>query len=138
MIYIADIGMNHETAPVELRECLAKDPSTPDLALASMREESSIKEGLFISTCNRVEALFTTDRIQEAEASVISILSRLGQMPVTKFSPHLFTHRGREAVRHVFRVASSLDSMVVGEPQILGQNKEAYVKAAGKRPPVLS
>jgi glutamyl-tRNA reductase len=129
MIYIVDIGMNHETAPVELRECLAKDPSTPDLALASMREQGCIKEGVFITTCNRVEALFTTERIQEAEASVISILSRLGQVPVADFSLHLFTHRGREAVRHVFRVASSLDSMLVGEPQILGQIKEAYANA---------
>jgi glutamyl-tRNA reductase len=133
MIYIVDIGMNHETAPVELRECLAKDPSTPDLALASMREQSCIKEGLFISTCNRVEALFTTERIEEAESSVISVLSRLGQVPATNFSPHLFTHRGREAVRHVFRVASSLDSMVVGEPQILGQIKAAYARAAREK-----
>ena len=133
MIYIIDIGMNHQTAPVELRECLARDPSTPDLALTSMREQSCIKEGLFLSTCNRVEALFTTERIQEAEASVISILCHLGQLPVTSFSPHLFTHRGRDAVRHVFRVASSLDSMVVGEPQILGQIKEAYVKAVREK-----
>ncbi len=133
MITIVSIGMNHETAPVELRECLAKDPSTPELALASMREQSSIKEGVFISTCNRVEALFTTDRIREAEASVLSILSCLGQVPETNFSPHLFIHRGKEAVRHVFRVASSLDSMVVGEPQILGQIKEAYAKAVREK-----
>jgi glutamyl-tRNA reductase len=133
MIFIVDIGMNHETAPVDLRECLAKDPSIPDLALASMREQSCIKEGVFISTCNRVEALFTTERIQEAEASVLSILSRLGQVPATSFSPHLFIHKDREAVRHVFRVASSLDSMVVGEPQILGQMKGAYAKAVKEK-----
>jgi glutamyl-tRNA reductase len=133
MIHIVDIGMNHETAPVELRECLAKDPSTPELALASMREQGCIKEGVFISTCNRVEAIFTTERIQEAEASVISILSRLAQVPVTSFSLRLFTHRGSDAVRHVFRVASSLDSMLVGEPQILGQIKEAYAKAVSEK-----
>ncbi len=57
MITILDIGMNHETAPVELRECIARDPKSASIALASMREISSIREGLFLSTCNRVEAL---------------------------------------------------------------------------------
>jgi glutamyl-tRNA reductase len=133
MIHIVDIGMNHTTAPVELRECLAKDSKGAEDALTWMREQAAIKEGLFISTCNRVETLFTTDMVQEAEGSVVELLSRLSSIPSTTFLPHLFTYIGRDAVRHIFRVASSLDSMVVGEPQILGQIKEAYARATREK-----
>jgi glutamyl-tRNA reductase len=133
MIHIVDIGMNHETAPVELRECLAVDSKSEEEALARMRDLISVKESLFISTCNRVEALFTTENTGSAELSVVELLSRLSRIPVRNVSPHLFIHRDREAVRHVFRVASSLDSMIVGEPQILGQIKEAYSKATREK-----
>jgi glutamyl-tRNA reductase len=129
MIRIVNIGMNHETAPVELRECLAKDPAHADRALAMMRELACVKEGMFLSTCNRVEALFTTEQTDEAKGSVIAVLSKLGGMPSKSLSSNLFTYEDRDAVRHIFRVASSLDSMVIGEPQILGQIKEAYTSA---------
>jgi glutamyl-tRNA reductase len=129
MIRIVNIGMNHETAPVELRECLAKDPAHADRALAMMRELACVKEGMFLSTCNRVEALFTTEQTDEAKGSVIAVLSRLGGMPSESLCSNLFTYEDRDAVRHIFRVASSLDSMVIGEPQILGQIKEAYTRA---------
>ena len=129
MIRIVNIGMNHETAPVELRECLAKDPAHADRALAMMRELACVKEGMFLSTCNRVEALFTTEQTDEAKGSVIAVLSKLGGMPSESLSSNLFTYEDRDAVRHIFRVASSLDSMVIGEPQILGQIKEAYTSA---------
>ena len=81
MIKIVNIGMNHETAPVELRECLAKDPGNNVLALASMRELQCIKEGVFLSTCNRVEALYTTEDPEEAINSVISMMSDIGGIP---------------------------------------------------------
>ena len=81
MITILDIGMNHETAPVELRECIAREPESASIALASMRELSSIREGLFLSTCNRVEALCITEQPKEARESVISLLSHLGNVP---------------------------------------------------------
>jgi len=71
MIRIVNIGMNHETAPVELRECLAKDPAHADRALAMMRELACVKEGMFLSTCNRVEALFTTEQTDEAKGSAL-------------------------------------------------------------------
>jgi glutamyl-tRNA reductase len=129
MIRIVNIGMNHETAPVELRECLAKDPAHADRALAMMRELACVKEGMFLSTCNRVEALFTTEQTDEAKGSVIAVLSKLGGMPSDSLCSNLFTYEDRDAVRHIFRVASSLDSMVIGEPQILGQIKEAYTRA---------
>jgi glutamyl-tRNA reductase len=129
MIRIVNIGMNHETAPVELRECLAKDPAHADRALAMMRELACVKEGMFLSTCNRVEALFTTEQTDEAKGSVIAVLSKLGGMPSESLCSNLFTYEDRDAVRHIFRVASSLYSMVIGEPQILGQIKEAYTRA---------
>jgi glutamyl-tRNA reductase len=133
MITILDIGMNHETAPVELRECIARDPGNASMALASMREVSTIREGFFLSTCNRVEALCITEHPDEARESVISLLSRLGNVPEDNFLSSLFNFEDGEAIKHIFRVASSLDSMVVGEPQILGQIKDAYFEATREK-----
>jgi glutamyl-tRNA reductase len=133
MIKIVNLGMNHETAPVELRECLAREPGNTSAALASMRKLQSIREGLFISTCNRVEALYTSEDPEEAKRSVISLLSELGSMPEHTFSSNLYTFEDTEAVSHIFRVASSLESMVVGEPQILGQIKDAYYQATREK-----
>ncbi len=130
---IINIGMNHETAPVELRECLATDPENTVRALALMRDLECIKEGLFISTCNRVEALIATESAKEAEKSVISLMAKLGNMPEESFSSNLYTNEDRDAVTHIFRVASSIDSMIVGEPQILGQIKEAYAEATRQK-----
>jgi glutamyl-tRNA reductase len=126
MIRIASFGMSHETAPVELRECLAKDPDNVSTALAFMRDLECIHEGLFISTCNRVEALYTSENLDEAKKSILSLMSRLGGIPEHRLLSNIFTFEGMEAVSHIFRVASSLDSMVMGEPQILGQVKDAY------------
>jgi len=133
MIKIVNLGMNHETAPVELRECLARDPGNTAGALACMRKLQSIREGLFISTCNRVEALYTSEAPEEARRSVIALLSDLGGMPEHTFSSNLYTFEDTEAIRHIFRVASSLDSLVVGEPQILGQIKDAYYQATKEK-----
>jgi glutamyl-tRNA reductase len=129
MIRIASLGMSHETAPVELRECLARDPDNVGTALAFMRDLECIHEGLFISTCNRVEALYTSEDLDEAKESILSLMSRLGGIPEHRLLPNIFTFEGMEAVSHIFRVASSLDSMVMGEPQILGQIKNAYRQA---------
>ena len=133
MMKIINIGMNHETAPVELRECLATEPDNIVKALAVMRDLGSIKEGFFLSTCNRVEALFTTEDAGEARASVISLMSGLGNIPEKDLSSSLYILEDMDAVTHIFRVASSLDSMVVGEPQILGQIKEAYSQATRQK-----
>lgn len=129
MLKIVNIGMNHETAPVELRECLVSEPGNASLALDRIRDSKCIKEGLFLSTCNRVEALYTTDAPEEASKSIISLISELGRIPTEDFLSSLYTYEDMEAVAHIFKVASSLDSLVVGEPQILGQIKEAYQQA---------
>jgi glutamyl-tRNA reductase len=133
MITIVDIGMNHETAPVEVRECLARDLGNPDKVLISMKEVPSINESLFISTCNRVEVLFTTSDLGKSREAVLTLFSKLGGMAEESFSSSLYVHQNMEAVSHVFRVASSLDSMVLGEPQILGQIKEAYSRATREK-----
>ena len=130
MTTIIDIGMNHLTAPVGLRECFAGDAGKTGAALSFMRESEVIKEGLFISTCNRVEALFTTEFPQEARETVISMFAKLGGIPDRDFMSNLYMFEDIDAVSHIFRVASSLDSMVVGEPQILGQIKDAYHRAS--------
>ncbi len=133
MIRIVNIGMNHETAPVELRECLAKEPENTSLALTSMRELQSIKEGMFLSTCNRVEALCTTENPNDARQSIVALMSQIGGISEHNFSSNLYTFEDMEAVKHIFRVASSLDSMAMGEPQILGQIKDAYFQATREK-----
>jgi glutamyl-tRNA reductase len=130
-VRIVNIGMNHESAPVELRECMANNRESSSLALSCMRESEWIKEGLFLSTCNRVEAIYTTDYPEEAKKTILSMLSMLGNISEERFMSNIYTYEDSEALKHIFRVASSLDSMVVGEPQILGQIKEAYHQAAG-------
>jgi len=133
MLKILNIGMNHETAPIELRERLASESDNTLKALASMREIDVVKEGLFLSTCNRVEALFITEEAEEARRSVVSLMSKLGGIRAEEFLTCLYVFEDMDAVKHVFNVASSLDSMVLGEPQILGQIKEAYVQATNQK-----
>jgi glutamyl-tRNA reductase len=129
MIYILNIGMNHESAPIEIRECLARDKDNISRVLTRMRESEWIKEGLFISTCNRIEVLCTTDDADETKKWVVALLSHLGGIPEESFISNLYIYENMDAVKHIFRVASSLDSMIMGEPQILGQIKEAYHRA---------
>jgi glutamyl-tRNA reductase len=130
MTMIIDIGMSHLSAPVEVRECFANDAGNAAAALTFMREEESIKEGMFVSTCNRIEALFVTDSLEDARRAILSLFTRLSGLHEDRFISNLFIFEDMEAVRHMFRVASSLDSLVLGEPQILGQIKEAYHKAS--------
>ena len=129
MLQIINIGMSHETAPVELRECLARDPDNVAVVLDFIRGEPHIREGLFLSTCNRVEALYTTDDPEGTTRAVCALMARMGNISDEQLKDSLYRLKDRKAVRHIFRVASSLDSMVVGEPQILGQIKEAYYHA---------
>jgi len=127
------IGLNHKTAPVEIRECIGFAGDESDQALNDLHALDAVHEVLLLSTCNRVEVLLTTPSKDEAARQVVNFLSEMNQIPVADFEDNLYQHVGDDAVRHVFRVAASLDSMVVGEPQILGQIKEAYRTAATKR-----
>jgi glutamyl-tRNA reductase len=125
-IEIVVIGLNHKTAPVEVRECLALASADSPIVLESMRQAPYVDEVLLFSTCNRVEFLLATKDATRAAEAVKDFLSEFKSTPRSTFEHALYVHHGEEAVRHIFRVASSLDSMVVGEPQILGQIKGAY------------
>jgi len=133
MSEIVLIGLNHKTAPVELRECIAFSEEQGAAALERLRKSRHVDEVLLFSTCNRVELLMVTSNSEEALDSATKILLHSHPVPREELEQALYLHRGDEAVRHVFRVASSLDSMVVGEPQILGQVKQAYREAVDKR-----
>jgi glutamyl-tRNA reductase len=126
MLDILLIGINHKTAPVEVRECIAFSDDESKLALHALLRKSFIKEALLFSTCNRVEILLVTDNKTRAVAETKGFIAEFNKIPLEHFEDSLYTHEGNDAVRHIFRVASSLDSMVVGEPQILGQVKKAY------------
>ncbi|HXZ39376.1 MAG TPA: glutamyl-tRNA reductase [Terriglobales bacterium] len=120
------IGVNHKTAPVEVRERLAIPESRLPEALRCFTQHPGVQEGLILSTCNRVEMLART---QNGGADLRGFLGDFFKMDHSVMDPHLYEYREKDAVRHVFRVTSSLDSMVVGEAQILGQVKEAYATA---------
>ena len=126
MIKIVNIGMNHETAPVELRELVAVGEHTIDEVMGTIRTIKDIKESIVLSTCNRVEILFTTDNEKGATESVIDFLCRYSHISREELLPILYIYNDQEAIRHIFRVGASLDSLIIGEPQILGQVKEAY------------
>ena len=123
------IGINHKTAPVELRECLAFTEDESESALGALSRKSHIEEVLLFSTCNRVEVLVVTANKAAAIDATKDYIAEANKIPRKEFEDSLYIHEGDEAVRHIFRVASSLDSMVVGEPQILGQVKNAYRRA---------
>jgi len=124
------LGINHKTAPVELRECIAFSGDESITALQTLQRQPNIKEVLLFSTCNRVELLFVTDDKSRTISATKNFIAEFNKIPLEQFDDALYIHEGNEAVRHVFRVASSLDSMMVGEPQILGQIKDAYRIAA--------
>ena len=122
------LGINHTTAPIEVRERLAIPAGRLADATRTLLHQPGIREGLILSTCNRVE-LLTLQQDHETPSDLLRFLDEYFAVPAATIRPHLYEFREREAVRHLFRVASSLDSMVVGEPQILGQVKESYTVA---------
>src|ERR1043165_4369284 len=125
---IVIVGLNHKTAPVEVRERLAFTDEACAERLRALVGGEVVREGLIVSTCNRVEILAAAQGQHGAEAAgrLSDFLSRAREIPVEMFSGPLYPPADEAAVRHVFRVASSLDSMVVGEPQVLGQVRHAY------------
>jgi len=120
------LGLNHKTAPVEIRECLAFSGDETQAALKSLVTQPSINEAVLISTCNRIEVLISTENHRLAVDAAKKFIAGYKKVSIEHFESSLYLHSGDEAVRHIFRVAASLDSMMVGEPQILGQIKEAY------------
>ena len=118
------VGLSHRTAPVEVREKLAVAPDALVHELARIAEDPNLEEALLISTCNRVELYATSTLPVDAVRHATDTLAR--RLPSSASTDVLYQRKGLEVVRHAFRVAASLDSLVVGEPQILGQVKEAF------------
>lgn len=124
---IVIVGLNHRSAPIEVRESVAFESSYLRDALPRLRGYASIHEGVILSTCNRVEVVATA---ADSRAAFDEIKSFLAEQKAHRspgpLNEHVYAYDGADAVRHLFRVAASLDSMVVGEPQILGQLKQYY------------
>lgn len=130
---IVVVGLSHKTANVEIREKLAFSPTQMEKPLQTLLALDGITEGVIVSTCNRVEIYITTRDIAGGIARVKRFLADYHNFPLDTLEQHVYALHGEDAIRHVFRVASSLDSMVVGEPQILGQIKTSYGYAAEYR-----
>jgi len=129
MIRLLAVGVSHRTAPVELRECVDFAREGIDAALAALAGRAVAREIVVLSTCNRAEIYGVADTDTAADAFG-RFISEYHQVAHETLQPHLFVHRGAEAATHLFRVAAGLDSLVVGEPQILGQVKDAFATAS--------
>ncbi len=129
---IALIGCNHQTAPLELRERVA---FTPEQALRAAKElcgSGAIEEAVVVSTCNRSELYGVAEEsVESLPGTLASYFSEFHKLPLGELNGRIYQRAGREAARHLFRVASGLDSMMLGEAEILGQVREAYKQAAG-------
>ena len=118
------LGINHQTAPVEIREKVTFAPEQMVDALKQATALEEVNEAVIVSTCNRTELYCEVG--ENYKNSLIHWLSEFHSLDFNELNPYIYQHRDQQATRHLFRVASGLDSMVLGEPQILGQLKVAY------------
>ncbi|WP_241622611.1 glutamyl-tRNA reductase [Rosenbergiella australiborealis] len=123
------LGINHKTAPVALRERVAFGPDILDTALDSLLSQPSVHSGVVLSTCNRTELYLSVDEQQDIQQQLIQWLCNFHHLDEKEVLNSLYWHQNNEAVSHLMRVASGLDSLVLGEPQILGQVKKAYAES---------
>lgn len=123
------VGTNHRTAPLEVRERLAPKGDEILHPLVEIRHLPAVREAFFLSTCNRVEALTVVEETEKAQKAIKETFMKRGEIPARQAETYFYTYRGEDAIRHLFRVAASLDSLIIGEPQILGQVKDAYRQA---------
>ena len=127
------IGMNHKTAPLEIRERLQLSGGDDAHSLSELMRLPEIREALCLATCNRVEVFARVEDGGQAIEQLREFIYRQGNLGRDELERCLYVYQDREAVRHLFRVAASLDSMIMGEPQILGQLKAAYRQAVENR-----
>jgi glutamyl-tRNA reductase len=124
------VGVSHRTAPIELRERLDFSARGVDRALTVLAATPANHEAAIVSTCNRVELYVACGDTEPARAAIEQFLADFHGIPAEQLRPHLYAKTGHDAVRHLFRVAAGLDSLVMGEPQILGQVKDAFSLAS--------
>jgi glutamyl-tRNA reductase len=134
------VGVSHRTAPIELRERLDFSARGVDRALTALSGTGAHHEATIVSTCNRVELYVACDDSNAARGAIQHFLSEFHGIPREQLAPHIYSKTGQEAVAHLYRVAAGLDSLVMGEPQILGQVKEAFGVASqlGSTGPLLN
>jgi len=123
------VGLNYKTAPVEIREKLSFIEAELPNAMAALKKEKSILEDVIVSTCNRTEIYAVVDQIHTGRYYIKSFLSKWFDIPIEDFEKHLYIRENDESVEHLFRVASGIDSMVLGETQILGQVRKSFLDA---------
>jgi glutamyl-tRNA reductase len=123
------VGLNHRSAPVPLLERAAVSPDDLPKALASLVEGGAVGEAVVLSTCNRVEVYAGVERFHPGVGEITDLLARTSGVPLDELHEHLYVHYDERAVQHLFAVSCGLDSMVIGEAQILGQLRAAYARA---------
>ena len=127
---IITFGLNHKTAPIEVREKLFLNPTQQELLLSELKGNIVVLEGCVLSTCNRVEVYVRVIDLRVDIQSLIRLIFQIKKIALTKdFDKYFYVYTGDEAVRHLFQVSTGLDSLVIGEEQILGQVKSAFAKA---------
>jgi glutamyl-tRNA reductase len=127
------VGVSHRTAPVDLRERIDFSTRGVEAAVVSLAARPSNSEAAVLSTCNRAELYLAASDPEAAREDVLEFLREFHGVEAADVRPHLYEKQDAEAARHLFRVASGLDSLVVGEPQILGQVKDAYAVASAQQ-----
>ena len=120
------LGINHNTAAVEVRERVAFAPEQVNEALADACESSQVEEVVILSTCNRTEVYVVAELFHGAYGDVRDLLCELGDLSIEELTPHLYSQHDSSAVTHLFEVAAGLDSAVLGESEILGQVRSAW------------
>ncbi len=123
-MHIAVVGLSHRTAPVEIRERLSIPEQTMEGSLQALRADEQVLEASILSTCNRLEIYALLRHPDQGTHAVGSFLSQVSGLPIDDLAPHLFTYHHEDAISHLLRVAAGLDSLVLGEGQILSQVKK--------------
>lgn len=123
------VGLNYKTAPVEIREKLSFIESELPNAMAALKKEKSILEDVIVSTCNRTEIYAVVDQLHTGRYYVKRFLSEWFNIPMDQFQDHLYIREEDESIKHLFRVTAGIDSMVLGETQILGQVRKSFLEA---------
>jgi len=132
MLRTVVLGISYKTAPIEIRELFSFSQESLESGVRQLKGKDHIEECAILSTCNRVEIYAVSENVESCLESIKTFLSEFHGIPEETFSPHIYYSIGHMAARHLFNVASSIDSMVIGEPQVLGQVKGAYKMAASQ------
>ena len=128
-MHVIVVGINHKTAPVEIRERLTFDPSQLGDAMVQLQGKKSILENVILSTCNRTEIYAVVDQIHTGRYYIKEFLSQWFQIEKEEFTPFLFIYEEDGALEHLFKVACGLNSLILGETQILGQVRTSFLTA---------